>query len=187
MKTILSGIKIILVLILSASAFGQCGVERTQTKDLKDDISAIHFTAKPMTVAALRKIPAPAKWGNSIPRLDSEKQVYEVDAQIIGYKYESTGDRDYHVVLSTVGKPSETMILEIPHPDCAPKAYKEIFANLRAFIDGLGPHPTPKFVTLKVPVHVKATGVAFFDKLHGQTGVAPSGIELHPALSLKKE
>ena len=179
--------KILAILILSASAFGQCGVERTATKDLKDDVSAIHFDAKPMTVAALRKIPAPVKWGNSLPRLDSEKQVYEVDAQIVGYKYESTGDRDYHVVLSTPGKASETMILEIPHPDCAPKAYKEIFAKLRAFIDSLGPKPSPKFVTLKVPVHVKATGVIFFDKKHGQKGVAENGIELHPALKLEKE
>ena len=28
------------------------------------------------------------------------------------------------------------------------------------------------------------TGVGFFDILHGQTGVAPNGIELHPVLRL---
>ena len=28
----------------------------------------------------------------------------------------------------------------------------------------------------------QVTGVAFFDFLHGQTGVAPNGIELHPVL-----
>jgi hypothetical protein len=28
----------------------------------------------------------------------------------------------------------------------------------------------------------RVTGVAFFDYLHGQTGVAPNGIELHPVL-----
>ena len=27
------------------------------------------------------------------------------------------------------------------------------------------------------------TGVGFFDVIHGQTGVAPNGIELHPALT----
>ena len=27
------------------------------------------------------------------------------------------------------------------------------------------------------------TGVGFFDVLHGQAGVAPNGIELHPALT----
>jgi hypothetical protein len=26
------------------------------------------------------------------------------------------------------------------------------------------------------------TGVGFFDIIHGQTGVAPNGIELHPVL-----
>jgi hypothetical protein len=30
----------------------------------------------------------------------------------------------------------------------------------------------------------RVTGVAFFDFLHGQTGVAPNGIELHPVLSV---
>ena len=28
----------------------------------------------------------------------------------------------------------------------------------------------------------RVVGVAFFDFLHGQTGVAPNGIELHPIL-----
>jgi hypothetical protein len=28
----------------------------------------------------------------------------------------------------------------------------------------------------------RVTGVAFFDFLHGQTGVAPNAIELHPIL-----
>jgi hypothetical protein len=30
--------------------------------------------------------------------------------------------------------------------------------------------------------HVKITGVAFVDFKHGQTGVAPNAIELHPIL-----
>ena len=28
-----------------------------------------------------------------------------------------------------------------------------------------------------------STGVGFFDRIHGQTGVAPNGIELHPVVS----
>jgi hypothetical protein len=28
----------------------------------------------------------------------------------------------------------------------------------------------------------RITGVGFFDRIHGQAGVAPNGIELHPAL-----
>ncbi len=32
---------------------------------------------------------------------------------------------------------------------------------------------------------VEVTGVGFFDFLHGQTGVAPNGIELHPMLAIQ--
>lgn len=31
---------------------------------------------------------------------------------------------------------------------------------------------------------VTVTGVLLFDKLHGQRGVAPNGVEMHPLLSL---
>ena len=31
---------------------------------------------------------------------------------------------------------------------------------------------------------VTVTGVGFFDRIHGQEGVAPNGIELHPLLSI---
>ena len=34
----------------------------------------------------------------------------------------------------------------------------------------------------RVCARARVTGVAFFDFLHGQTGVAPNGIELHPIL-----
>jgi hypothetical protein len=37
-------------------------------------------------------------------------------------------------------------------------------------------------VQIAVPVHV--TGIGFFDFIHGQTGVAPNGVELHPVLSI---
>lgn len=171
----------------SVAGNAQCGVERTPVKDLKDpDAKAVNLTPRAATVAELRQQTAPVKWGNAMARQQTERQVYDVQAQIIGYKFEADGDRDYHVVLSTPGKPAETMILEIPHPDCAPPEYAKQFAALRAFIDGLGPKPSPKFVTLKTPVPVTASGVLFFDKIHGQKGVAPNGVELHPALKLTR-
>jgi hypothetical protein len=42
---------------------------------------------------------------------------------------------------------------------------------------------TSSFQTANVPVTV--TGVGFFDFLHGQTGVAPNGIELHAVLDVQ--
>jgi hypothetical protein len=35
------------------------------------------------------------------------------------------------------------------------------------------------------PPLARVVGVAFFDTKHGQTGVAPNGIELHPILSFR--
>jgi len=41
---------------------------------------------------------------------------------------------------------------------------------------------TTSFQTANIPVQIK--GVGMFDFLHGQTGVAPNGIELHPVLDV---
>lgn len=40
----------------------------------------------------------------------------------------------------------------------------------------------PMIVQFAVPVHI--TGIGLFDFIHGQTGVAPDGVELHPVLSI---
>jgi hypothetical protein len=76
------------------------------------------------------------------------------------------------------------MIAEIPDPPCVgsgspllssiTKARNEFNAKFT---------PTSSFRTANVPVTV--TGVGFFDFLHGQTGVAPNGIELHAVLDIQ--
>ena len=44
----------------------------------------------------------------------------------------------------------------------------------------------PTFAAQVKPTRARITGVGFFDKVHGQTGVAPlNGIELHPILKIK--
>ncbi|HEY6406677.1 MAG TPA: hypothetical protein VIY29_04325 [Ktedonobacteraceae bacterium] len=77
-----------------------------------------------------------------------------------------------------------TMIAEIADPTCVgssspllpsiQKARSEFDAQYTA---------TSSFQTANVPVTV--TGVGFFDFLHGQTGVAPNGIELHAVLDVQ--
>src|SRR5260370_29474065 len=74
------------------------------------------------------------------------------------------------------------MLAEVPSPDCdgsCASRHAEEFRKARAVIMGLGDQVAP--VTLVV------TGVGFFDFLHGQTGAAPSGIELHPVLKIELE
>lgn len=41
------------------------------------------------------------------------------------------------------------------------------------------------FATALDPTPVRITGVGFFDRVHGQNGVAPNGIELHPLLDIE--
>jgi hypothetical protein len=49
-----------------------------------------------------------------------------------------------------------------------------------AFIAACGP-PTGSYRTITGTATV--SGVGFFDRIHGQRGVAPNGIELHPVLA----
>jgi hypothetical protein len=77
-------------------------------------------------------------------------------------------DLDHHLVLRTG---SRTMIAETPSPLCTKWATgyrRKQMANARN--------------AARLCSRARVTGVAFFDFLHGQTGVAPNGIELHPVL-----
>jgi hypothetical protein len=64
------------------------------------------------------------------------------------------------------------MIAESPSVSCAGRATptrRRQMAQARAKV--------------RLCARASVTGVAFFDFLHGQTGGAPNGIELHPVLS----
>ena len=52
-----------------------------------------------------------------------------------------------------------------------------------ALIRACGEALSSRFVTLRGTAII--TGVGFFDIKHGQTGIAPNGIELHPVLMFK--
>ena len=175
------------ILLLSASALGQCGQERWPVKTLQDpDASQIHFTPVDSTVHTLREPKQPDGLRKIDPkvRLAGEKQVYTVKALLIGFKRES--DSDYHLVLADPVDRTKTMIAEIPAPACANRKYAPQFEAAAKFIEAIH-HGTPKFFTLPKPLPVTVTGVFFFDFIHGQTGVAPNGAELHPVLEISKQ
>lgn len=121
-----------------------------------------------------------------------EDTVYQVDATLVAYKEEADGD--FHLVISDG---QNTMIAEIPDPDfCDGSVWLDQIKSTRAAFDGkFGKELTSLrrltytltdgvAMVSKISVPVSLTGVGFFDKLHGQTGVAPNGIELHPVLSI---
>lgn len=168
------------------NVMAQCGKERWAVKTLQDPSARmIHFQPVDSTVHALR-VPQPPpnlRKINSMLRLDQEKQVYTVDALLIGFKREV--DSDYHLVLADPVDRAKTMIAEIPSPACSNKAYAKKFLAAAQMIEAIH-HGSPKFYKLPKPIRVTVTGVFFFDFIHGQTGVAPNGAELHPILEIKK-
>ena len=78
---------------------------------------------------------------------------------------------------------AKTMVTEIPSPACdgSTSPFAAGIALARAKLNARL-SPTSVFMTANLPVQLK--GVGFFDFIHGQTGVAPNGIELHPILDI---
>jgi hypothetical protein len=172
-----------LFLLVSVFAGAQCGVERTPVKTMRDPAAKqVNLrTPKKATVTQLRALPVPTKITNNLPRQESEKETYTVSAWLIGYKHES--DSDFHLVISEVGDAKKTMIAEMPDPKCAP-LFRTALKRERDTLLAMGHGAGSKLYRFPKPVIVQLVGVLFFDKTHGQTGVAPNGVELHPLLSL---
>lgn len=173
------------------------GVERWTYKTGTDpeaagiDIS----TATPAQIADLVALQAPADPDQLTARdAPTETTFYSVSATLTAYKLEADGD--YHLVLDDGN--GHTMIAEIPDPDfltggawdaqitAARAAFNAQFQLAVAHLHLMLTHPDvggiPMITRVAVPVTVE--GIGFFDRLHGQTGVAPNGIELHPVLSI---
>lgn len=176
---------LLLPLLLVVSGAGQtprCGTERWSVKTLTDGVP-LNARVANATVGQLRGLLAP----HPLPatRAALERQAYTVRAVLIGWKLEA--DQDLHIVIADSVTPEQTMIAEIPSPACTqrtPAHYRaRIIAARAEAIRELG-EPRASFETFSVPVPATLTGVAFFDVLHGQSGVAPNGIELHPVLDL---
>jgi len=128
----------------------------------------------------------------------AEETVWELNATLTGYKHEADGD--YHLVIAD-GQ-GNTMIAEIPDPAAlAPGSFftEPITAARQAFDNQFGLQAAaaaaaaaPQFgAAATVPALIPASesvtlqGLGFFDFAHGQDGVAPNAIELHPVISIE--
>ena len=174
-------------LLLASTWANACGKERWAQKVLADpesaniDFSAVHEA----TIEQLIALPAPAFLHSTPTRRPSEQVVYRLHAVLIAYKLESDGD--FHVVLGSLANPSKTLIVEIPDPACLTTAYRPAAYANRHFFDQLLAPKTPGHLYPGHNIVVAVTGVLFFDFKHGQTGVAPNAVELHPVLSISLE
>jgi hypothetical protein len=159
-----------------------CGVERLPVKTGTDPgASMVDHHPQETTVTDLASLPVPAALNMDSGRLlPYEYRTYVLrDIRVTVDKLETDGD--FHLVLSD-GR--STLIGEVPHPACVGSASPfncYVPAARTVVTDKL--HPT---TSRNDPSNVVASviGVAFFDLPHGQTGVAPNAIELHPILGI---
>jgi hypothetical protein len=156
-----------------------CGVERRDVKTGTDDAArSVVSTPHAATVADLAGFAAPVAPTTRVR--PAETTVFAVRAILTDYKTEA--DSDVHLVLLDPGG-SGTMVAEIPAPGCvgATSVFADAIARSRAAFEARY-RPTDRYQRTSVAVTV--TGVGFFDRVHGQRGVAANGIELHPVLSI---
>ena len=170
----------------TAAVAASCGVERWPVKTLTDSRARLaNLRPRPTTVRSLRRLRPPASVSNA-PRLHGvEMTTYRVRAALVGTKHED--DEDFHLVVADPRNLEETMIVEFPNATCTSGSSRTARLKMQrarsALIRACG-GPSDTFT----PVTGRATidGVGFFDVLHGQTGVALNGIELHPVLAFTK-
>ena len=161
---------------------GSCGVERWSVKTGTDaDVGAVNLNNPVIqTISYLRGLTAPSTLPANNRIAPTEETMFVVDATLTQYKLET--DSDYHLVIQDAS--GNTMISEIPDPACvgAGSPFASYIHTSRAQFDAKY-SVTTSFQTANIPVQI--TGIGFFDFLHGQTGVAPNGIEIHPVLDIQ--
>src|SRR5947209_5670853 len=169
------------LLALPGKVFAQCGVERWSVKTGTDpDAGLVNLSSTtPTQISSLTALPAPSPIPANNRVQPTETTVWVINATLQQYKLES--DSDYHLVLDD--GTGHTMIAEIPAPSCvgAGSPFASGISHARSQFDARFT-ATTSFQTANIPVQV--TGIGMFDFLHGQTGVAPNGIELHPVIDI---
>jgi hypothetical protein len=152
----------------------------------------------PTTIAELIAIKIPRPLPPDGRSEGAEKTVWQLTATLREFGREADGD--YHMVL--VDAQGNTMIGEIPNPGDIPSSSPSYFATQIAsartafdahfnLVQDIG---APS--ALVAPLHGEAiafrqagdtvtlTGLGYFDFAHGQNGVAPNAIELHPVIGI---
>jgi hypothetical protein len=135
-----------------------CGVERWRVKTLSDTTARLVTpTPRRTMIAQLVRVAEPPTVAPTTRAPGPETTLFTLRARLVELRQEDDGD--IHLVIADP-RSGATMIAEFPADYCGTAS--ESFRSLRGTAE--------------------ITGVGFFDAMHGQTGVAPNGIELHPVL-----
>lgn len=173
--------------VAAQSCGSHCGTERWPVKTLTDaDAAHVIFTPVTTTVAHLRGLATPPSRPDSARVAPTELTTFRIHGVLVGWKLESS-DRDMHLVIADAAHPTRTMIAEVPSTTCDHVCSSGHTTQFRAARAALIAHfgtPTSTFHKFPTPQPITVTGVGFFDFLHGQTGVAPNAVEVHPVLKV---
>jgi hypothetical protein len=165
-----------------------CKGTRWAVKTLSDKRSRlVNTTPRARTVRALRKLHPPRRRSRrrSVRIRGVETTTYRVKVLLVEAKIQ--GDGDIHLVIADLKVPARTMIVEFPDAACTTQSkFKTRMTQAHSAIlaqCGVLPHAGFRKLTGTATV----SGVGFFDTVHGQPGVAPNGIELHPVLGFNSD
>jgi hypothetical protein len=158
-----------------------CGVERWSIKVGTDaEANQVNLNSTtPITISDMRGWAAPSPTPPTSRVAPYEKTAWVINGTLNNYKKED--DVDYHLVVQD-GSGTNTVITEIPCPCCAIGSPFEPRMDVARSTFDNKLTATTFFQNPNIPVRI--TGVGFFDFIHGQTGVAPNGIELHTILDI---
>ncbi len=168
---------------LAAGARTTCGDQRWPVKTLSDPREKlVNYKPHDSSIGRLRKKPHPHVGPNTKRIEGVETTNYRVAARLVEMKL--ADDRDIQLVIAVPSAPAKTMIVEFPDTSCngassSPKKGKMASAR-SAIIAACGQPSSSHFTNLGGRANI--TGVGFFDIPHGQIGLAPNAIELHPVL-----
>ena len=162
-------------------AISDCGTERWTVKTATDDDRhQVTTSPRDVSIRYLRHRQTPSYRPQTSRVAPVELTTYRVHARLVDYVREDDGD--YHLVIED--RTGRTMIAEIPAPTCVAKIspVKPAIKTARAWMDS---HFSVTSDFKAADRRVVLSGIGFFDYFHGQTGMAPNDLELHPVTGLR--
>jgi hypothetical protein len=158
-----------------------CGTERWSVKTATDDDRhRIHLHADDVTIRYLLHRDEPATKPQTSRVAPVELHTYRVQAHLKEYVREDDGD--YHLVLAD-GR-NRHIVVEIPDPSCV-GLISPVKPDIRKARNRFNNHYTATTSFQSVNRRVIIKGIGFFDFYHGQTGMAPNNLELHPVTGIR--
>lgn len=170
-----------LALFVALELHAACGVERwsvkTGTDSMASQVNLSSYVSS--TIYNFHQSTKPASLPSNSRIAPRETTQYQLSGTLI--KYNRQTDSDYHLVIKDGA--GRTMIVELPATSCvgAGSPFATGIARARSQFDARFT-ATTTMKTTSTPVTIR--GVGFWDFIHGQTGIAPNGIEIHPVLNI---